>query len=193
MKKENKKQQDRPAVKRLLLESSTSVREIVEAAGVTKPVLYYYFESKEGMFHAILNWAHDQLKIMLEDVLQYPGTTFDRYVYFYRHLYKGMLENRNLFKMLHSLTFGLPQGVPPCDIDRYQRTLVDTLTTIYKEGIKRDEVKEADPEEVAMFILGLVDFCFHLDTAHPEFIDPDRPERFLRLAFKGLGNNVISN
>jgi AcrR family transcriptional regulator len=203
MKKGNNKKPNGKAVKRLLLESgivlfaekgyaSTSVREIVEGAGVTKPVLYYYFESKEGMFHAILNWAYDQLEIMLADVLQFPGTAFDRFVYFYRHLYKGIMKNRNLFKMVHSLTFGLPQGVPPYDFDRYQRSLVNTLMAIYKEGIERDEVKKADPEEVAMFILGLVDFCFHLDNAHPKSIDPDRPERFLRLAFKGLGNNVIS-
>jgi len=33
---------------------ATSVREIVEAAGVTKPVLYYYFQSKEGIYLAIL-------------------------------------------------------------------------------------------------------------------------------------------
>ncbi len=30
--------------------ASTTVREIVAAAGVTKPVLYYYFRSKEGIF-----------------------------------------------------------------------------------------------------------------------------------------------
>lgn len=199
----NNKKQDGKAVKRLLLESgialfaekgyaSTSVREIVEGAGVSKPVLYYYFESKEGMFHAILNSAHDQLEIMLSDVLQFPGTAFDRFVYVYRHLYKGIMKNRNLFKMVHSLTFGLPQGVPPYDINRYQRSLVNTLKAIYKEGLEKDEVKDSDPEEVAMFILGLVDFCFHLDNAHPESIDPDRPERLLRLAFKGIGNNEIS-
>jgi AcrR family transcriptional regulator len=33
---------------------ATSVREIVEAAGVAKPTLYYYFRSKEGLAHALL-------------------------------------------------------------------------------------------------------------------------------------------
>src|SRR5436190_16782825 len=31
---------------------ATSTREIVEAAGVTKPMLYYYFQSKEGLLAA---------------------------------------------------------------------------------------------------------------------------------------------
>ena len=203
MKNENNKKQDGNAVKRLLLESaialfaekgyaSTSVREIVERAGVTKPALYYYFESKEGMFRAILSWASEQLEIMLAEVLESPGTALDRFVYFYRHLYKGIIRNRNLFKMMHNLTFGLPQGVPPYDFEQYQRSLINTLKAIYQEGLAKDEVKEADPEEVALFILGLVDFCFHLDNVQPKSIDPDRPERFLRLAFRGLGNNVIS-
>ena len=30
--------------------AATTVREIVKAAGVTKPVLYYYFKNKEGIF-----------------------------------------------------------------------------------------------------------------------------------------------
>src|SRR5215471_7252303 len=33
---------------------ATSVREIVEAAGVAKPTLYYYFKSKEGLASALL-------------------------------------------------------------------------------------------------------------------------------------------
>ena len=33
---------------------ATSTREIVEAAGVTKPMLYYYFQSKEGLLAAAL-------------------------------------------------------------------------------------------------------------------------------------------
>src|SRR3954469_18111690 len=33
---------------------ATPVREIVEAAGVTKPTLYYHFGSKEGLAQALL-------------------------------------------------------------------------------------------------------------------------------------------
>lgn len=33
---------------------ATSVREIVEAAGVAKPTMYYYFRSKEGLAQALL-------------------------------------------------------------------------------------------------------------------------------------------
>ena len=45
---------------------ATSTREIVEAAGVTKPMLYYYFQSKEGLLAAALahfmNAFHERLR-----------------------------------------------------------------------------------------------------------------------------------
>lgn len=45
---------------------ATSVREIVEAAGVTKPTLYYYFRSKEALGQALV---HDPLKRLCEEML----------------------------------------------------------------------------------------------------------------------------
>ena len=33
---------------------ATAVREIVDAAGVTKPVLYYYYKNKEDLFRSII-------------------------------------------------------------------------------------------------------------------------------------------
>lgn len=37
--------------------ASTSVREICDGAGVTPPVLYYHFGSKEGLFEAVVDQA----------------------------------------------------------------------------------------------------------------------------------------
>lgn len=39
---------------------ATSVREIIEATGVTRPVLYYYCSSKEDLFKRLVHWKHDE-------------------------------------------------------------------------------------------------------------------------------------
>jgi len=45
--------------------AGTSVQDVIEAAGVTKPVLYYYFESKGGLFQALVDQAVDErLRLM---------------------------------------------------------------------------------------------------------------------------------
>lgn len=39
---------------------AASVREIIEAIGVTRPVLYYYCSSKEDLFKRLVHWKHDE-------------------------------------------------------------------------------------------------------------------------------------
>jgi len=53
--------------------SATSVREIVEAAGVTKPVLYYYFRNKEGVFDAMMQEAITAHHAVLDEVRRAAG------------------------------------------------------------------------------------------------------------------------
>jgi AcrR family transcriptional regulator len=51
---------------------ATSTREIVEAAGVTKPMLYYYFQSKEGLLAAAMTHFVDMFHGRLRHVLAQP-------------------------------------------------------------------------------------------------------------------------
>lgn len=39
--------------------AATSVREIIEMTGVTRPVLYYYCDSKQDLFERVVRWKHD--------------------------------------------------------------------------------------------------------------------------------------
>ena len=166
--------------------ASTSVREIVSVAGVTKPVLYYYFQSKEGLFKAILDSAAEELERILEEALQKPGTALERIVHLYRRIYKGLMEHHQLFKLINHLFFGPPQGTPNYDIERFHRRMVEVIKEIYLGGLRQGEVREIDPEEATLLVLGVTDYCFHLDYLHPESMDADRAERLLRLAFRGL-------
>jgi AcrR family transcriptional regulator len=52
---------------------ATSVREIVEAAGVTKPTLYYHFGSKEGLAQALLVLPQARLVERMKSVLAEEG------------------------------------------------------------------------------------------------------------------------
>src|SRR5439155_26318452 len=40
--------------------AGTSVQDILEATGLSKPTVYYYFENKAGLFRAILAYAYDE-------------------------------------------------------------------------------------------------------------------------------------
>lgn len=171
--------------------ASTSVREIVALAGVTKPVLYYYFQSKEGLFQAILDWAAEEQEAILLEALKKPGTALERIIHLYQRIYQELMQNRQLFKLINHLFFGPPQGAPSYDIERYHRRMAEVIKEIYLGGRRQGEVREIDPEEAALLVLGVTDYCFHLDYLHPESMDPGRAERLLRLAFQGLSERVM--
>ena len=44
-----------------------SVAELTEASGITKPTLYYYFESKEGLFEAVCKSQYERLNMVLSE------------------------------------------------------------------------------------------------------------------------------
>jgi hypothetical protein len=138
------------------------------------------------MFRSILGYALRQQEHMLVEVLEKPGSVLDRLIYLYRRMYRALMEDRNLFKLIHNLIFGPHQRADRGGLEQYHRRIADAIKTIYLEGLAKGEVKEASPDEVAFLVLGLLDFCIHLDYVHPELLDEKRPERLLRLAFFGL-------
>jgi TetR/AcrR family transcriptional regulator len=171
--------------------AGTSVREIVEKAGVSKPVLYYYFKSKDGLFYAVLEWAVNVQQKILNEIFESKGTVLDRFIIFYRRVYEGVRQYQSLYIMIHGLIYGPPQGVPEYDFAKYQRQMLDAVKRIYTEGASLGEIRKVDAEEVAFLVLGLIDFSLNIDMVLPELADPQRPERLLRLAFQGLTKGNI--
>ena len=49
--------------------NGTTVREIVAAVGVTKPVLYYYFRNKEGVYLELLREPFARLAAFFDEFL----------------------------------------------------------------------------------------------------------------------------
>jgi AcrR family transcriptional regulator len=166
--------------------AGTYVREIVEKAGVSKPVLYYYFQSKEGLFYAILEWATDVQQGVLNEIVETSGTVLERFVYLYRRIYEGIREYQSLYHMIIGLIYGPPQGAPDYDFSKFQVMIFNAVKQIYVEGLAAGEVREADADEIAFLVLGLIDYCLNTEKIRPELADAQRPERLLRLAFRGL-------
>ena len=174
--------------------ASTSVREIVARAGVSKPVLYYYFQSKEGLYYAILKWGAEVQKKIIDDVFETSGTVQDRIIFLYRRIYEEIQAYQGLYKMIHGLIYGPPRGAPEYDFPIYHRQMFNAVKRICFEGLSSGEIKktDADVDEVAFLVLSLIDFSLNMEKIQPELADPQRPERLLRLAFHGISRGKMS-
>ena len=171
--------------------AAASVREIVSRAGFSKPVLYYYFKSKEGLFYAIMDWAANTQQLVLNQIFEAGGSTEDRLRYFFNRVYEGIRQYKSLYLLIHGLIFGPPQAVPVYDFGRFQRQMLQAVERILTEGVSAGEIRDIDTEDGAFLVLGLLDFSSNMDLVLPEMVDPQRPERLLRMAFQGLNRGNV--
>ena len=99
---------------------ATSVREIVEGAGVAKPTLYYYFRSKEGLAKALVSVP---LSNLVEQLRQIVTTEKDPV-----HCLEQILEAHFAFcredpdrsRFLYALIFGPPGSETAIDLEWLQ-------------------------------------------------------------------------
>jgi AcrR family transcriptional regulator len=167
--------------------AATSVREIVEMAGVTKPALYYHFESKEGIYLAILE---DLVKIADEAIAAsrvVKGTARERLQGFLLGIYHIFEKKKAEVRMINAVFWGPAQGVPPFDFETFHHKLRSVISEIVAEGIAEGDLRAADPADVTLALMGVLSFNMDLTLAHPELgLGQDGLRRTLDLVFAGL-------
>ncbi len=90
--------------------ASTTVREIVEAAGVTKPVLYYYFPNKEGIYLEMMRGAWGRFDALLEGARKEFGGVKDRVLRLADRVFGQFLSQIEVARVGYSIYYGPPKG-----------------------------------------------------------------------------------
>jgi AcrR family transcriptional regulator len=80
----------------------TSVREICEAACITKPTLYYFYGSKEGVFRALVHGALEEVRQDLAAALNRPEPLIERLRMMTRNFFAGASRRRKLWRFIAS-------------------------------------------------------------------------------------------
>ncbi|MCA8911791.1 MAG: TetR/AcrR family transcriptional regulator [Planctomycetes bacterium] len=85
---------------------AVSVREIVQAAGVTKPSLYYHFGSKEGVARALIEQFMSDANEMRLSVFEQTNGVRDVLETYTREMLTLALRYRNTLAFAFSIWFG---------------------------------------------------------------------------------------
>jgi TetR/AcrR family transcriptional regulator len=167
--------------------SAASVNEIVEAAGVTKPVLYYYFQNKEGIFHAILGDASRDFMNLLQATRQDQSSVQTRINRLLESLYTLCEENIQIVRLMYALHYGPPQGTPEHDIEIFHRRVQEIIMELVQEGISTGELTDWDAQDIVWAILGIFDSAMELTLCHPEVgFNREKLARLLQILYLGL-------
>ncbi len=86
--------------------ASTSVNEIVEAAGVTKPMLYYYFGSKERLARRLVIEPAERLVSKLEAVAKSDASHLEKEIAWLQAQLSFCRENPDRARFVFALYFG---------------------------------------------------------------------------------------
>ncbi len=76
--------------------ASTSLREIAEAAGVSKSLLHYHFQSKEHLFLEVLVRIYNRLAVRVTESLGEKGTPTERALFGLDALYDALGNNPDI-------------------------------------------------------------------------------------------------
>jgi AcrR family transcriptional regulator len=147
----------------------TSTREIVEAAGVTKPMLYYYYDSKEGLCKAGLRRFSDRFFAKLREQIDAPLEPRESLVEYVWTIFHFMQENRDEGLFYMSLFFG-PE----------RQWFMEEVTAIITEGrelsnifiaklIEAGVLKEGCEEDFCRTLHGMIDI-WRWDSIREEFL-----------------------
>lgn len=149
---------------------ATSVREICEAAGITKPTLYHFYGSKEGVYRALVDGTLERFTAQLDDTLARPGTTRARLQHLARHFFDEVRSDPERIRFILSLLYNPSSAAPPTDFARYYQAHQARVAACLEAGAKGGELRPGPTRtRVLLFMGGLGEcLCGYLITGQPE-------------------------
>lgn len=171
--------------------AATSVREIVEAAGVTKPVLYYYYQNKEGLYLAIMEQTYGIFERQVAEITDCTGTTRERLQRFCLGMFDAFTEHIAIVRLIYAIYFGPPQGAPHYDLDQFYDRMLKIVAGIVDEGIASGELRPGNTNDMTWAVISALNTTMEeqLCQTHPR-IDRDGLGRVLDLILDGLAGGA---
>lgn len=140
---------------------ATSVREICEAAGITKPTLYHFYGSKEGVYRALVEGSLEGFRRDLSRRLEEPGSPTERLKRVARGFFETARTHRERTRFVMSLIHNPPNSAPATDFPRFYETVVGLVARVVDDGVAKG-VFSPGPTDVRLLVfMGALSECIH--------------------------------
>jgi len=168
--------------------AAASVREIVEMAGVTKPVLYYYFGSKEGIYLELMGSAFAEFGAIVDDCRDRQGSVTARLLELCDRIFLLFVQELNVARLMYAIYYGPSQGAPFFDFEAYHLKLHDLVRDTVEEGIRTGELRAGDTADMGWLLIGALNVVLEEQLCQREpRIGREGLARVVTLAFRGIG------
>jgi AcrR family transcriptional regulator len=169
--------------------AGASVQDIVDTARVTKPVLYYHFESKEGLFRALIDWASEERWRRTEAAAERGGTLPEKLTEILAATFDFVCDHRDLTRLSLGTLFASKGEVPnQGQCTEKGRRVFDLMESLAESGRRSGELKrEFSARELTMAVYGIMNFHVMLYLVMPEEVPLNRTlaERIVQMFLSG--------
>jgi TetR/AcrR family transcriptional regulator len=173
--------------------AGTSVRQIVQEAGVTKPSLYYYFPDKARLFQAIVDRAHDERYELMVQAAQRGRTVGEKLEEIVAAVFEFSLRNRELMRLAFATAFAVSGEAPghaKC-LEKGRRNF-EFICSLIREGQATGELsRKFDVEDLAMGIFGQLNSYVMVRLLVSDCpLDRAAARRIVRLFLEGAADEI---
>lgn len=171
--------------------AATSVRELVEAAGVTKPVLYYYFHNKEAIYLALIQNGLEEFHQTAQRLKTVSGPLRERITGYCTGLLDIFMARLPVARLIYAIYYGPPQGAPPVDFDAAFSAMLLDVATMLQEGVTTGELTGINVEDAAWGIVSILNTTMEEQLCHSgqPRLGRESLQRMLALLFKGIDHD----
>src|SRR5262249_45660589 len=161
---------------------ATSTRLIARQAGVNIALLYYYFESKEGLYRALMERYTTHFAGVLELVLATEGSTRPRIERAVDALFDYLLLNTRLVRILVREALAQEQSEHAKQTQSYLRAVLAAGEAVLMKAAAAGTIRIVDAQMFLVHVYSASVFYFaaHANLALLMDGDPLSPENVLR-------------
>jgi TetR/AcrR family transcriptional regulator len=131
---------------------ATSVREICEAAEITKPTLYHFYGSKEGVYRALVEGALQRFSADMKRALSGEGPLRGHLIRMARAYVDAALREPQLARFLMALIHNPPRSAPATDFVGFYQGILAEVAKAVEAAVARGEIAPG-PTELRLLVL----------------------------------------
>jgi AcrR family transcriptional regulator len=172
---------------------ATSIREIIEAAGVAKPTLYYHFQSKEGLARALLTVPLSNLVARLRHIVttvEDPVTCLEQVI---EARYATFREDPDRGRFIYAILFG-PAAISDVasELESFRDKLISWTESAVRrlaeaDIVARDRIDDCCTACRGLIIVSTMDFVYRESA-----LGGDLARRQVNDLLKGFARNPIA-
>jgi TetR/AcrR family transcriptional regulator len=138
--------------------AGTTTREICAAAGISKPVLYYYFRDKRHLYEELMVDAFSYSRKKVLRASRVRGTLRERLIRMVHSELRAAKENRPCTELLLRMIFAREEDSPGIDFIQELEKDRDMIGAVMNEGVRNGDLK-GNPRQLATVLLGMEYFA----------------------------------